>query len=301
MKTTNSNKQFSHSLKSTSRASKLSRIGLTLTLTALLLCSLAASAATCKLVSGDLVQISAGTTQVWGLDGHGNVFQYDKKKNAFNQEHGALSQIAVGKGKNVWGLNASQDIYQYNFKTKEWQEVAGVLVQIAAGGGGVWGINSSGQIYYYNGTKFVQFTNGTVPVAKYIAVGADEPWVLDSSGSPWLYNTNTGYFDQVQDATLTQIAVGNALEAWGVNGSQDIFEYNINTERFDEVHGLLIQVSVFNNSNIWGVNAGGAAYKFIKGKFEQQCTSVNTFSQISAGGPAAGVWALTSSGRIYKF
>jgi len=301
MKTTKSNTQFSHSLKPTSRASKVSRIGLTLSLTALFLFSLAASATTCKQVSGTLMQISAGTTEVWGVDTSGNVYQYDKKTNAFKQEHGALGQIAVGQGKDVWGLNNAEDIYRYNFKTKEWDEVAGALAQIVAGGAGVWGINNSGEIYYYNGTKFVQFTNGTVPVAEYIAVGADEAWVLDTSGSPWLYNTNTGYFDQVQDATLSQIAVGNALEAWGVNGSQDIFEYNINTERFDEVKGLLVQVSLTNNSNIWGINAGGAAYKFVKGKFEQQCSSVNTFSQISAGGRAAGVWALTASGEIYKF
>jgi hypothetical protein len=48
-------------------------------------------------------------------------------------------------------------------------------------------------------------------------------------------------------------------------------------------------------------NAHGAVYKFVKGEFEQQCTGVDTFSRILAGGPAAGVWALTHLDRIYKF
>ena len=282
-----------------SNRSKPSRIGLTLTLTAVFLCSLVASTSAQTLVCGPaLVQISAGTTQVWGLDGHGNVYQYNGT--CFVQKHGALAQIAVGKGKNVWGLNASQAIYQYDFKTKEWVNIPGALVQIAVGGAGVWGINASGQIWYYNGTEFVQFTNGTVPIGRYIAVGANQPWVIDTSNNVWLYNTNTGFFDQVEFAQLTQIAVGGALEAWGVNGSQQIWEYDVKTEQFEEVNGHLVQVSLTNKADIWGINASGAAYKFVKGKFEQQGTVVH-FVQISAGAPTSGAWAITKAGAIYKF
>ena len=300
MKPTENNRPSTDSSTPTRLTSKLSRFGLIVALTAFCLCSLAALTSAQTLVPGPaLVQISAGSSQVWGLDASQNVYQYDKKTNTFNQEHGALTQIAVGKGNSVWGLNIHEAIYTYNFKTKEWVNIAGALVQIAVGGAGVWGIDDWGSIWFYDGTGFVEY-NGTVPVAQYIAVGDNEPWVIDTSNNVWLYNTNTGYFDQVQSAQLTQIAVGTALEAWGVNSSQQIWDYNVKTEQFDEVNGLLVQVSLTNKANIWGINASGAAYKFVKGKFEQQGT-VTGFVQISAGGPAAGVWAITNTKAIYKF
>jgi virginiamycin B lyase len=302
VKTTKDTTLSSNRSTTTSRASKLSRIGITLTVTAFFLCSLAVSTSAQTLVPGPaLVQISAGSTQVWGLDGFGNVYQYDKKSNTFNQEHGALSQIAVGKGNSVWGLNASGAVYAYDFKTKEWVNIptpGTTFNQIAVGGAGVWGIDSYENVWYFDGT-FVQITSGS-PLAAVIAVGADEPWIIDPGLGVWVYNVDTGYFDQIKFAQLQQIAVGSALEAWGVNPSQQIWEYDVKTEQFEEVNGLLVQVSLTNKANIWGINASGAAYKFVKGKFVQQGT-LTGFVQISVGPPAVGAWAITSTGAIYKF
>src|SRR5271167_4193335 len=100
MKTINNNTRSNWSFPQPTRRSKWNHVRLGLALAAVFLCSLAASAVTCTLVPGPaLTQIAVGTTQVWGLDADGNVYQYDHTTKAFNQIPGNLSQIAVGEGK----------------------------------------------------------------------------------------------------------------------------------------------------------------------------------------------------------
>src|SRR5271154_374368 len=119
MKPRNNNTRGSNHSTSPSLPSKLSRIGLTLTLVALFLCSLTVSAATCKLVSGPiLTEIAVGSSQTWGLDGSGNAYQYDKSTKAFNKIAdlpAPLTKITVGEGKSVWALDKDGNVYQYIF------------------------------------------------------------------------------------------------------------------------------------------------------------------------------------------
>jgi hypothetical protein len=309
MKTTNDNSQFSYNLKPASRASKLSRIGLTLSLTAVLLWNLAASATTCTQVPGPkLAYIYVGSSQVWGRDDTGNVYQYVKATNSFNQILGAvLSQIAVGQGETVWGINSwtGGQIYQYDFTTKSFvqEDPSLSLAQISAGAYGIWGVGLTGGLHYWNSAAntFDKYTHTGFPAVASVSVGTDEPWVIDTSDNPWLYNTNTGFFDKITSAALAQISVGSALYAWAVDNSDNIYTYNVQTEVMDHVTpGNLAQISVLNSDVPWGVYEG-KVYDYVGSAFKQQCTAVDSFVQVAAGKSATGTWALTSDGVIYHF
>jgi len=308
---------------STAAQGKWSRVGFALALVALFLSSLPASAATCKLVSGPaLTQIAIGSTQVWGLDGSGNIYQYDHTTKAFNQITGNLSQIAVGEGKAVWGINSAGDVYQYDFTTLAFVHQGGSLQlsQISvgeatsAGSAGVWGIGLTGGIHYWNGLAFELFNQGAIvdgeQTPKYVSVGQSAPWILDNNGHAWLFNNNTGFFDGPIGASsggqqvLTQISVGSDLFAWGINSSDDIFVYNDTTEVFDQVSPTqhLSAISVLNSDVPWGLGeTSGRLYKYSTTTFQQQCPTVTDFKQVAAGATASATWAITTTGEIYKF
>ncbi len=304
MKSHHKNSQTNHSSTTYSPDRKMTRIGLTLGLTAIFLASMAAPASACTKVSAPkLAQISAGSTEVWGLDAVGDVYQYNSTTKTFNVTSGNLDQISVGPGESVWGLKGDK-IYKYNFKTKSFTVVKGSLDVVSAGASGIWGVNESGGVFSYNGVAFIEFTNGAIPSSETIAVGENAPWILDAGGHPWLYNTTTGYFDETKSSTLVlkQISVGSDLNAWGVDYSNEVWLYNVNTEYFDLWPGVsLAQVSLFNDDTPWGVTPAGYALKFTGTGFAEQCPAVTNFSQISAGGTAAGTWGLTTTGGVYLF
>lgn len=323
MKTTNHNSQSGNSFTQPPRRSKWSQVGLGLAVAALFLCSLAASAVTCTLVSGPaLTQIAIGTTQVWGLDASGNVYQYDHTTKAFNQIPGNLSQIAVGEGKAVWGINSAGDVYQYDFTTLAFVHQGGSLQlsQISVGeatsfgSAGVWGIGLTGGIHYWNGLAFELFNQGAIvdgaQTPKYISVGQSAPWILDNNGHAWLFNNDTGFFDGPIGANgggeqvLTHISVGSDLFAWGINSSDDIFVYNDTTEVFDQVSPTqhLSSISVLNSDVPWGLGeTSGRLYKYSTTTFEQECPTVTNFKQVAAGATASATWAITTTGEIYMF
>lgn len=323
MKTNHNNTQSSCSFTQHPQRSKWSHAGFGLALAALLFCSLAAPAVTCTLVPGPaLTQIAIGTTQVWGLDAEGNIYQYDHTTKAFNQISGNLSQIAVGEGKAVWGINSAGDVYQYDFTTLAFVHQGGSLQlsQISvgeatsAGSAGVWGIGLTGGIHYWNGLAFELYNQGSIvdgkQTPKYVSVGQGAPWILDNNGHAWLFNNDTGFFDGPIGAStggeqvLTHISVGSDLFAWGINGSDDIFVYNDTTEVFDQVSPTqhLSSISVLNSDVPWGLGeTSGRLYKYGTTTFQQQCPTVSNFKQVAAGATASATWAITTTGEIYMF
>jgi virginiamycin B lyase len=326
MKPRNNNTRGSNHSTSPSLPSKLSRIGLTLTLVALFLCSLTVSAATCKLVSGPiLTEIAVGSSQTWGLDGSGNAYQYDKSTKAFNKIAdlpAPLTKITVGEGKSVWALDKDGNVYQYIFPSGPFvQEDAPLqLSQISAGAAtsagskGVWGVGLTGGVHYWNGTKFVTYSQSGFPpsgaTVKFISVGQAQPFALDSNGHAYLYNNDTGFFDGPLGASgggqqvLSQISVGSELNAWGINSSDDIYVYNDITEVFDQVSPPqhLSSISVLNSDVPWGLGETSQhIYKYVSGTFDDACPAVSTFKQVAAGATAATTWAITTGGAIYNF
>jgi hypothetical protein len=295
-------------------ASWRSRIG-TLALIAFFACSLTISAsAQWTLISAPttMAGIQVGSSQVWTRDSSGNLYQYKSGALTAVPAPVTFDHLAVGEGQSVWALS-SGDIYTYSFKKpKGFQKVPGTLTYIGAGQEGVWGVNSGesgGDVYVYNSS-----TNSFDPPPHgepsehfdYIFAGnfAIGPWGLDQSGGAWLYNTNTQFFDgPTGGTTLTQISVGEG-QVWGVNGSSDpAWMYDVSSETWVQPDKTtdLSEVSVYADTNVWGVNGAGQVFKYNdkKIKFVLTAQPPEPIFLIRVGGP--GIFALAKAGNVYKY
>jgi virginiamycin B lyase len=250
--------------------------------------------------------IRLGTTQMWGRDSAGNVYQYNKITNTLDKipSTPSFSEIAVGKGNSVWGLDASDRVYQYNFSSKKFELIAAKLAHIAAGGQGVWGVNKSGHIYTWNGTAFVAPPHGEpAKIFTSVFVGSYEigVWALDSKDNSYLYNTTTQFFDgPIGGGTKTDIGVGSG-EVWSVNSADQVFMYDVLAEQWVEPDpsARLKEVAAASNSNIWGVNSSGEVYKLTKSTFalvSPQPPETSNVVRVSG----VGTFVLSDSGQVYK-
>jgi hypothetical protein len=310
MKTTVFNMRFRFSGKSPSHPSTIARFGLVLSLTAAFLCNLAMPAAAKTPVPGPpLVQIAAGDTEVWGLDGKGNVYQYSG--GTFNVIPGVIfRQIAVGLGSDVWGLGPKGHAFQWDASAKGFNPVSPALAfkQVLTGKAGTWAITSSGDIYSYNQplNTFQKFTHGPPPAALDIFVGgaAQGVWILDFGGDPYLYNTRTGYFDRVPGINLQQIAVGYT-DTWGLDFSGQPRLYHPSKPfAFNVVPSVpLMQLALTTESELWAISESGTAvYHFNNGtKSFDLVDDKEMYAEITAGNSTIGVWALTTGRKIYRF
>jgi virginiamycin B lyase len=301
--------EFDHS----SQFTRGTRIGLLLALITVFLCSFATSASAQWTETGStsLAGIQIGTTQLWGIDSGGALYEYQTSTNSFQgiccPPYIPYSSITVGVGNSVWGLESDGQILQENAEGV-FQYVAGSLTEIAAGGEGVWGVNG-GQVYEWNGTRFVAPPHGQpnfYVASIYVGSNGIGPWALDSQGDAWLYNTDTDYFDESNGRNLTSIAVGNSY-VWGITNSQgpNVWEYDVNTESWiqPDRFAILKQISAGSNSNIWGVNAAGQVYAFSQAEqqFELTAQPPESIRVVRASAGAAGVFALANSGHVYKW
>ena len=88
------------------------KVWLLLAMTAIFLCAFAASSSAQILIPGKLIQVAAGTNEVWGINAAQDIFRYDFDGNSFIRVPGALAQIAVGHNSDVWGLNSQGQSFQ---------------------------------------------------------------------------------------------------------------------------------------------------------------------------------------------
>jgi len=282
-----------------------------ITLLGLLLCSLAISASAQVVVSAPtgMVQISAGTTQVWATDINGNTYQYIPSKNKLKKVPGVLQQISVGAGKSVWGV-IDGVTWTYNFTAKTWDDIATPepFTWIAAGGQGVWAVNAStGHIFSYDQTTgtFNPPPHGE-PSESFnsVYVGSYEigVWGLDNAGNAWLYNSNTEYFDKT-DGVLVQIAVGTG-QVWGITSIDTVWMYDVGTQKWIQPQpsaGLGV-ISAGNNANIWGIAPGspGTLWNWNGSAWVEQPEDEGLFA-VSVSSGKAGVFAIGDSGTVYKY
>jgi Tectonin domain len=309
MKTTQLSSTINHKFNSQPTHSLRQRISLAFSLVALLVCSLAPAANAKTLVAGPpLVQIAAGNTQVWGRDGAGNVYQYSG--GTFNFISGLYKEVAVGLNDDVWALGLKGHAFEWDASTKTFNEVSSGLAfkQLATGKGGTWAIDSAGDIYSYNQplNKFEKFTKGPPPAALEIFVGGagQAVWILDFGQEPHLYNTRTGFFDLVPGVNLQQIAVGYT-DTWGLDFSGQPRLYHPSAPfAFNVVPSVpLAQLALTTEAELWAISeADQAVYHFNNGtKAFDLVDDEEVYSQITAGNATIGVWALTTTHKIYKF
>ncbi|HTU48323.1 MAG TPA: tectonin domain-containing protein [Bryobacteraceae bacterium] len=210
---------------------------------------------------------------------------------------GELHQIAVGADGTVWGLNSAGEIFTYNTQTQTWTNAPGTLAQIAVGSSNaVWGLNQAGLIFRWDAAK--QGWDWIPGALHQIAVGADgDVWGVNAQEQIYRFNAQTQGWTEIP-GSLTQIAVGFDGAVWGVNANDSTYRYNVASGEFKQTPATFTSIAVGADGEAWGVN-NLTVYHF--DRLQQAWVSVQQgLAQISVGA-GSNVWALDSSGAVYRY
>jgi hypothetical protein len=226
-----------------------------------------------KIKKASLVQIKVGggtvsqPDEVWGLNAKTEIYRFDYTSKTFVQITGELTQIAVGVGNQddchpyeVWGVNPDDSIFRYNYCTNGFDQIAGTLSRVATNGGDVWGISSSGTISHYNFAK--QSFVGVSGTLAQIAVGVNDFWGVNSGNQVFRYDPATGAFNTIGGNTAQVSAGGDGV--WLIDTSSNIWRFDSGSESFVKVGGNLADISVGSGAGVFGVNASGQVFTFVR-------------------------------------
>jgi hypothetical protein len=139
--------------------------------------------------------------------------------NGWTQQSGSMVQISAATAE-VWGLNASGQIFRRPTDgSGDWTEVAGMLDNICASDSFVWGMK--GADIYFSRTSPIAWTQASNPdKVTEMAVGSEEVWGINASGQVFRRSiSGIGGWDAVSkpSGTLTSLAVGED-HVWGLAG-----------------------------------------------------------------------------------
>jgi hypothetical protein len=219
--------------------------------------------------SGRLVQVSAGTYDVWGLTADGKIWARhvtgvpNNGPEDWKQIRHAppLTFVSVGK-EFVWGLAGttaySAEIpYGWDLNgTTKWKE-RGTMSQVSVAQSKVWGVDAKGGVFYraIDGSDEWTQVEGTMD-----AVFAGNAFVWGMRG-PNIYFSRVSPVSWVQVANphgIVKLAVGGE-EVWGLTARGGLYRRNIaGNGTWDAVggpRGDFTSVSVGEN-HVWGLMSG---------------------------------------------
>uniref|UniRef100_A0A6C0C441 Uncharacterized protein n=1 Tax=viral metagenome TaxID=1070528 RepID=A0A6C0C441_9ZZZZ len=188
-----------------------------------------------KQQSGELVQLSTGQKEVYGVNGNDSIYARSKTPGEPNANGGkewrgipgALTNISASNKEWVYGVNNKGNIYQCKKPCKGgWQLVEGNLKQISGGQKYVYGVNRNDSIYRAR----LPIQNHTNP--QWYNIPGRLKWV-NASNEDYVYGTNendniyvckkpcNGGWKQIRGGLERIEADGNKV--YGVNKNKNIY------------------------------------------------------------------------------
>lgn len=198
--------------------------------------------------TGLLKQVSIGDDEsVWGVNTNDNIYRWNGR--SWDKMPGLLKHVSVGRGNTVWGVNANDNIYRWN--GSRWNKVSGLLKQISVGSDGeVYGVNANDNIYRWNGSSWTKL-NGLL---KQVSVGNSKHiWGVNAQGFIYQRDTRNNRWSRIEGLTAKYVSVNDSGQVWAVDNEDKIYRRQGTT--WKRVSGLLKQLSVGPDNEVWGVNA----------------------------------------------
>jgi hypothetical protein len=211
-------------------------------------------------------QVSVGAgSDVWGVDGSGNIYQYNASSQTWTHIPGELNLVQVGANGSVWGINQYGQTYYYNFATSSWVNIPGALATLSVGADGVvWGINAQQQVYRLNAAaqSWVNVPGALIQ----ISVGnANNIWGVNAQNQVYHYNTSTQIWVNIPSAALVQVRAAFDGSVWGVDAGGNLYQWNSSTQSFNPVGSSVGGVFVGNAANVWTTNAASVVNSWFGG------------------------------------
>lgn len=169
----------------------------------------------------------------------------------------SFKDISVRDSNEIWGVSPTGSVFTYDgtsltpFGSRLLDKVS------VAVDGTVWGIDQAGVVVEKSGAGWINRTasgSGTVKVA---AVPGGGAWIINNLNQVHWTAPGTGW--NFNGAQLTDISVGNDGSVFGVSGSQVYYWNSFQGWSWKaQSWANLTSLSVYNASNIWGIDDHGA-------------------------------------------
>jgi hypothetical protein len=228
-------------------------------------------------IDGQLDSISAGVDlkNVWGVNRQNQVFRFDPGQSGGKFDFvtdSPLRKISVG-GAEVWGLDAKGIAYRYRKNSGKFIEIGGPFDYISA-------VLQTGHLWARAGNKISKFNfDDEVFEEKaegfgFLGVGQfpTDIWVLNDRGIPLKWHedrdfarTSNEFLPMKYIAPTFGQAVALSFSSSTYLSSRGRFEGGYIPGVLQSVSTGLFDVSAFgtggSTDQVWGLNAGGAAYR----------------------------------------
>ena len=179
------------------------------------------------------------------------------------QISGSMSQITIGSDGSIWGIDLTiNDNNIFQLVGSTWIPIPGYLIQIkAVMASNVYGCNQSSTAYHWNG----------------------DYW------SPYPDPTRLKEISASIDGTIL-----------GIAPNSDIYQ-NIGGNDWVQIPGMLAQITVGSQTNIWGLDTSGNLYSYTNSNWNQ-VNNNNTITYKSIAATADGtLWVVDKDGNIGKY
>jgi len=172
-------------------------------------------------------QDSCHLYEVWGLNPSAGIYRFNYCIGNWENIPGTLQTLAVGGGE-VWGVNGYGEVYNYDFESRAFIKrdlpfpLAG---PVAVGPDGAWVVYGTGDLVELIGNDGYLFTGDPVNTYAVINAGGDGVWGLDSAGEIFLLRHSIRWAVQIP-GSLATISVGSGAGVWGINPIGQVFAFS---------------------------------------------------------------------------
>jgi hypothetical protein len=173
----------------------------------------------------------------------------------------AVRTVGIGNSNQLMITNSSQSIYRKEAPLSGgWQWVNGGLAQVDAKSNVIAvGVNGGGVVYNWSGGDWRQITNNNGTA--WASIGADGTiYTIAKDGGIYRYLGSPNQFVRIPGA-LVQISVGDANNIWGVTSGDVVFKWNGND--WQRIPGGLTRVAVSaGGTRVVGVSRDGRIWAY---------------------------------------
>lgn len=219
-----------------------------------------------------------------------------------------VRNISAGGDGSVWAVSDAQEVYRYDGVSHQWQSPPGApnLIQISVGGAAnVWGVDGNSRVWKYVGDGRAWEQVATQP-AIWVSLGSDGTimGVSNPTSEPaevWTGRTdgpNFGVAIAARDGTseeiaLVQVSVAEGSEIWGIDTNGTLWK-NVGPTFWQSKGGDLVQLSALK-SEVWGTAKDGTVWRYADSDQPPWTKMGRGLRAISVGSPA-NAWGIDMSG-----
>lgn len=290
-------------------------------------------------LQGLLTMISVGDKKnIWGVGYGGGVWKFDYEGQRWNQEPGKMKWISAGSDGEVWAVSVTGDVYRWESGSWRVSPLQNAILVTVATKENIWAINEQGVLHQFTGSSWRAYENWgrysfvdiaedslfvidqnnnvytsesmkAVSLIEKIAIprnkvpgrlsnldiGGNILGGIDPEGKIWTKGLNDNNWVNLP-GILKNISVGQDDDIWGCTTTNQLFHWEKEKKSW-VFSGNLHSISVGNSRTIAGVGDGESLWRCLDGRWEKLPGAGN---QIAIGSDGE-MWVHCSNNSVYRW